>query len=135
MINKIKDIPDGTEVWVKMKRVESYHDGDMSIQFDVAGEEWDYIYLNDTNEVLTEEQMRERFSDKVPKQGDEIEVRTYGIGKEWIIKKASHTALITDDGKPYALGQWRFPPKKIQKTLAELEKELGYDEGTLEITN
>lgn len=74
-------------------------------------------------------------NDNIPKQGDEIEVRTYSTEKEWEIKTVSHTALITTDGKPYALGQWRYPPKKIQKTLAELEKELGYEEGTLEITN
>ena len=40
-----------------------------------------------------------------------------------------------DDDTFDVFDEWRFPPKKIQKTLAELEKELGYDEGTLEITN
>lgn len=92
MINKIKDIPYGTEVWVRMRREKNWYDKDEYIRFRVVGEDSDYAYLNDSNEVLTEEQMRERFS-----KG--------------------------------------FPPKKIQKTLAELEKELGYEEGTIEITN
>ena len=66
-------------------------------------------------------------NDGIPKQGDEIEVRTYSTEKEWEIKTVSHTALITTDGKPYALGQWRYPPKKTELTLAEVEERLGLD--------
>ena len=132
MINKIKDIPDGTGVWVKMYRNKHQYDSNRCIRF-VVDHGWQPLYLNDENEILTEEQMRERFSgnDNIPKQGDEIEVRTYSTEKEWEIKKVSHTALITTDGKPYALGQWRYPPKKVEMTLEEIEERLGLDAWSL----
>lgn len=101
---------------------------------------WCISWMDDEDTFYTLDDLKQLANDgmpndNIPKQGDEIEVRTYSTEKEWEIKTVSHTALITTDGKPYALGQWRYPPKKIQKTLAELEKELGYEEGTLEITN
>ena len=84
MINKIKDIPDGTGVWVKMYRNKHQYDSNRCIRF-VVGHGWQPLYLNDENEILTEEQMRERFSgnDNIPKQGDEIEVRTYSTENEF----------------------------------------------------
>ena len=54
-------------------------------------------------------------------------MRTYSTEKEWEIKTVSHTALITTDGKQYALGQWRYPQKKTELTLAEVEEKLGLD--------
>ena len=99
------------------------------------GDQWDYVYLGDNNEVLTEEQMRERFSTRMPKEWDEVEIFIEG---EWVKSKvlSSGIYVYTNRSEQNIMSStWRFPLKKIQKTLAELEKELGYEEGTLEITN
>lgn len=162
MINKIKNIPDGAEVWVKMRRHKGSFEHYAGTQFITWNRDCEYIYLNGYNEVLTEEQMRERFSgnDGLPKQWDEIEVtdkrfyeslkKAYHAGHAWqweinernyALSKKVHrecwdlwyTDFASYFKKTYP--EINYPSKKIKKTLAELEKELGYDEGTLEITN
>lgn len=80
MINKIKDIPEGTEVWVKMRREKWYSDNDVHLAFT----SWYCTrYLDDFDEIFTEEQMRERFSvnDGMPKQCEIVEVLD---GKKYI---------------------------------------------------
>ena len=39
MINKIKDIPNGTEVWVKMRRERGDYDDKRSLRFDIMGDQ------------------------------------------------------------------------------------------------
>ena len=135
MINKIKDIPDGTGVWVKMYRKKYQYDSKRCIRF-VVGHGWQPLYLNDENEILTEEQMRERFSgnDGLPKQGDIIHVRDY----EWYWDKRIFVSfykwkVVTDDefNSVNIWDEWRPSQKKTELTLAEVEEKLGLEKGSL----
>ncbi len=117
MINKIKDIPYGTEVWVKMKRVESRNDDHLSLRFDVVWEGWDYAYLDDENEVLTEEEMRERFSVNgwMPKQGEMIEVKhNYWdyIGGQKFVCLYKWKVIIERADAFFTYDEWRYPEKE-----------------------
>lgn len=127
--NKLSHLKEWEKIYLEVTREISTSDDSMGLMFC-----WTSSYttfVNDDDTFYTLEELKQLANDGMPKQGDEIEVRTYSTEKEWEIKTVSHTALITTDGKPYALGQWRYQPKKTELTLAEVEERLGLEKGSL----
>ena len=134
MIEKIKNIPDGKELWLKVKRTKSWYDNDKSIRFTALGKAWDYIYLNDYNLIFTEEELKALANDGMPKQGDLIHVRDY----EWYWDKRIFVSFykwkvvaVNEFDSVNIWDEWRFPPKKTELTLAEVEEKLGLDAWSL----
>ena len=96
------------------------------------------MWMDDDDTFYTLDDLKQLANDGMPKQGEIIEVRDY----EWYWDKRIFVSFykwkvvaVNEFDSVNIWDEWRFQPKKIQKTLAELEKELGYEEGTLEITN
>ena len=159
-INKLSHLKEWEKIYLEVEKVTTRWDDEKSMCFESNSS--NSIWVNDDDIFYTIEDLKKLANDGMPKQGelefwDEVEISldwekwysrddtTYQftfiskVKDKYIISKANN---VIDKFEKELYTDWirfykycRKHTKKIQKTLAELEKELGYEEGTLEITN
>ena len=134
--NKLSHLKEWEKIYFPIERKLNNQDDEISLCF--QSELWEQYWFNNNDTFYTLEDLRQLTNDGMPKQGEMIDVRHNDwdyISWQKFVCLYEWRVIIERAWWLYRYDEWRFPPKKIQKTLAELEKELGYDEGTLEITN
>lgn len=130
------NIHEWTTVYIPAVRKHNVIDGENIVCF--TNDMWD-ILLND-DQFLTEEELKAKFNEWLPKQGDMIEVRHDEWDYEWEWDKRIFVSfykwkVIVDDGDGDLeyWGTWRIPKQKTELTLAEVEERLGLDAWSLVI--
>lgn len=139
--NKLSHLKEWEKIYIPLERILHLRDDTDWLCFHDVN--WCISWVDDDDTFYTLDDLKQLANDGMPKQGDKVEVRYIGWDDDsWACEPNYFVCLYKNqvvverkDWNILRYDQWRYPQKKIQKTLAELEKELGYEEGTLEITN
>jgi len=130
------NIPDGTTVYIPVVRVKYDNDNKDSVAFRNSR---GYIQFMNDDQFLTEEELKAKFnewsSEKLPKQGEMIEVRWTGVlgWSRYKLIAFYEWKVITEYwiDNPVSWDEWRPLPKKTELTLAEVEEKLWLEKGSL----
>ena len=129
--NKLSHLKDWEKIYLEVTRDYGICDDKDSVRFKSNS---DSSYLDDNDTFYTLEELKQLANDGMPKQGDEVYIKTVGSD---IWRKAKFIAfyewkMVVDIGWLIWTTIWSTtPPKKTELTLAEVEERLGLDAWSL----
>ena len=131
-INKLSHLKDWEKIYLEVTRkINKYYDDDDSLFFESKEDD---VCVSDDDTFYTLEELKQLANDGMPKQGDEIEV-----ADGWYHWCTNYTFICMYGKKVLAIknwefetwDKWRYPEKKTELTLAEVEERLGLDAWSL----
>ena len=132
--NKLSHLKDWEKIYLEVTREKSIRDDDNSLCF---GSNCNYsIWANDNDTFYTLDDLKKLANDGMPKQGEMIEV----LHSDWVYSTTLHefvafykwcVVVVSPQYWITRYDWWRFPRKKVQLTLAEVEERLGLDAWSL----
>ena len=131
-INKLSHLKDWEKIYLEVTRELSTSDDDSGLMFRATSSYSTFVDDNDT--FYTLDDLKKLANDGMPKQGDEIEV-----ADGWYHWCTNYTFICMYGKKVLAIknwefetwDKWRYPEKKTELTLAEVEERLGLDAWSL----
>ena len=131
-MTKWLSLEEGTTVYIPVVRVKYDNDNKDSVAFRNSR---GYIQFMNDDQFLTEEELKAKFNEWLPKQGEMIEVRWTGVlgWSRYKLIAFYEWKVITEYwiDNPVSWDEWRPLPKKTELTLAEVEEKLGIEKGSL----
>ena len=134
-MTKWLSLEEGTTVYIPAVREKTDNDDGFSVTFRLQGGR---IFCIKDDDFLTEEELKAKFnewsSEKLPNQGEMIDVRDKGSHwcNDWkFVCMYKRLVLTIKDWEFGTWDEWRYPPQKIELTLAEVEEKLGIEKGSL----
>ena len=136
-INKLSHLKEWEKIYLEFTRkINEYYDDDASLFFESKEDE---VCVSDEDTFYFPDDLKQLANDGMPKQGDMIEARyktECGVLSNWFLVKfvCSYEWGILVDIWSKILRQydeWRYPLKKTELTLAEVEERLGLDAWSL----
>ena len=130
--NKLSHLKDWEKIYLEVTRkINKYYDDDDSLFFESKEDD---VCVSDDDTFYTLEELKQLANDGMPKQGDEIEV-----ADGWYHWCTNYTFICMYGKKVLAIknwefetwDKWRYPEKKTELTLAEVEERLGLDAWSL----
>ena len=123
---------DWEKIYLEVTRELSTSDDDSGLMFRATSSYSTFVDDNDT--FYTLDDLKKLANDGMPKQGDEIEV-----ADGWYHWCTNYTFICMYGKKVLAIknwefetwDKWRYPEKKTELTLAEVEERLGLDAWSL----
>lgn len=92
------------------------------------------VWVNDDDTFYFTDELKALANDGMPKQGEMIEVRHNDwdyISWQKFVCLYEWRVIIERAWWLFRYDEWRYPPKKTELTLAEVEERLGLDAGSL----
>ena len=134
--NRLSHLKEWEKIYLEVTRDYGICDDKDSVRFKSNS---DSSYLDDNDTFYTLEELKTLANDGMPKQGEMIEARyktECGVLSNWFLVKfvCSYEWGILVDIWSKILRQydeWRYPLKKTELTLAEVEERLGLDAWSL----
>ena len=129
--NKLSHLKEWEKIYLEVTREKSIRDDDNSLCF---GSNCNYsIWANDNDTFYTLDDLKKLTNDGMPKQGDEVYIKTVGSD---IWRKAKFIAfyewkMVVDIYWLIWTTIWKLQPQKTELTLAEIEEKLGIEKGSL----
>lgn len=129
-INKLSHLKQWAKIYLEVTRELSTSDDDSGLMFRATSSYSTFVDDNDT--FYTFEELKQLANDGMPKQGDEIEV-----ADGWYNWCTNYTFICMYGKKVLAIKNWEFETwdkwryPKTELTLAEVEKKLGIEKGSL----
>ena len=136
-INKLSHLKEWEKIYLEVEKVTTKWDDEKSMCFESNSS--NSIWVNDDDTFYFPDDLKKLANDGMPKQGDMIEARyktECGVLSNWFLVKfvCSYEWGILVDIWSKILRQydeWRYPLKKTELTLAEVEERLGLDAWSL----
>jgi hypothetical protein len=124
-------IPEGTTVYIPAVRVKYDNDNNDTVAFmNSRG----YVQFMKDEHFLTEEELKAKFNEWLPKQGDIIEwsnERWVWVKERFITYYKGKFITVDDNGYYRGWNDCRIP--KTELTLEQVEEKLGMEKGSLNI--
>lgn len=129
-MTKWLSLEEGTTVYIPAVREKWKQDNEHSVFFRYAN-----TFYRMDDQFLTEEELKAKFNEWLPKQGEMIEVRWTGVlgWSRYKLIAFYEWKVITEYwiDNPVSWDEWRPLPKKTELTLAEVEEKLWLEKGSL----
>ena len=128
---RLSHLTEWEKIYLEVTREKSIRDDDNSLCF---GSNCNYsIWASDNDTFYTLDDLKTLANDGMPKQGDEVYIKTVGSD---IWRKAKLIAfydwkIVVDVGWLLWTTIWKLQPQKTELTLAEVEEKLGIEKGSL----
>ena len=130
--NKLSHLKDWEKIYLEVTRELSTSDDDSGLMFRATSSYSTFVDDDDT--FYTLDDLKKLANDGMPKQGDEIEV-----ADGWYHWCTNYTFICMYGKKVLAIknwefetwDKWRYPEKKTELTLAEVEERLWLDAWSL----
>ena len=132
-INKLSHLKEWEKIYLEVTRDYGICDDKDSVRFKSNS---DSSYLDDNDTFYTLEELKQLANDGMPKQGEMIEI----LHSDWVYSTTLHefvafykwcVVVVSPQYWITRYDWWRFPRKKVQLTLAEVESKLGIEKGSL----
>ena len=131
-INKLSHLKEWDKIYVPLERIVHLRDDTDWLCFHDVN--WCTYWVTDEDTFYTLDELKQLANDGVPKQGDEIDVRHNDwdyISWQKFVCLYEWRVIIERAWWLFRYDEWRFPRKKTELTLAEVEKKLGLEKGSL----
>ena len=131
-INKLSHLKEWEKIYLEVTREISTSDDSMGLMF--CWTSGYTTFVNDEDTFYTLDELKQLANDGVPKQGDEIDVRHNDwdyISWQKFVCLYEWRVIIERAWWLFRYDEWRYQPKKTELTLAEVEKRLGLEKGSL----
>lgn len=131
--NKLSHLKEWDKIYLEVTRDYGICDDKDSVRFKSNS---DSSYLDDNDTFYTLEELKQLANDGMPKQGEMIEI----LHSDWVYSTTLHefvafykwcVVVVSPQYWITRYDWWRFPRKKTELTLAEVEKKLGIEKGSL----
>jgi len=136
---RLEHLKEWEKIYLEVTRASFYND-DKKNYISFESPNMYSVSVNDKDTFYTLEELKQLANDGMPKQGEMIEAR-YKTWVEWKYIKWKFICMygwfvLVDDNDLdapdiYCYDEWRYPPKKTELTLAEVEEKLGIENGSL----
>ena len=135
--NRLSHLKEWEKIYLEVEKVTTKWDDEKSMCFESNSS--NSIWVNDDDTFYFPDDLKKLANDGMPKQGEMIEARyktECGVLSNWFLVKfvCSYEWGILVDIWSKILRQydeWRYPLKKTELTLAEVEERLGLDAWSL----
>ena len=130
--NKLSHLKEWDKIYVPLERIVHLRDDTDWLCFHDVN--WCTYWVTDEDTFYTLDELKQLANDGVPKQGDEIDVRHNDwdyISWQKFVCLYEWRVIIERAWWLFRYDEWRFPRKKTELTLAEVEEKLGLDAGSL----
>ena len=130
--NKLSHLKEWEKIYIPMERIVHLRDDTDWLCFHDVN--WCTYWVTDEDTFYTLDELKQLANDGVPKQGDEIDVRHNDwdyISWQKFVCLYEWRVIIERAWWLFRYDEWRYPPKKTELTLAEVEKKLGLEKGSL----
>ena len=129
--NRLSHLKEWEKIYLEVTRDYGICDDKDSVRFKSNS---DSSYLDDNDTFYTLDELKQLANDGMPKQGEMIEV-----ADGWYHWCTNYTFICMYGKKVLAIknwefetwDKWRFPKQKTELTLAEVERKLGIEKGSL----
>lgn len=131
--NRLSHLKEWEKIYLEVTRDYGICDDKDSVRFKSNS---DSSYLDDNDTFYTLEELKQLANDGMPKQGEMIEI----LHSDWVYSTTLHefvafykwcVVVVSPQYWITRYDWWRFPRKKTELTLAEVEKKLGIEKGSL----
>lgn len=131
--NRLSHLKEWEKIYLEVTRDYGICDDKDSVRFKSNS---DSSYLDDNDTFYTLEELKQLANDGMPKQGEMIEI----LHSDWVYSTTLHefvafykwcVVVVSPQYWITRYDWWRFPRKKTELTLAEVEKRLGLDAWSL----
>ena len=133
-INKLSHLKDWEKIYLEVTRELSTSDDDSGLMFRATSSYSTFVDDDDT--FYTLDDLKKLTNDGMPKQGEMIEI----LHSDWVYSTTLHefvafykwcVVVVSPQYWITRYDWWRFPRKKVQLTLAEVEERLRLDAWSL----
>lgn len=131
--NRLSHLKEWEKIYLEVTRDYGICDDKDSVRFKSNS---DSSYLDDNDTFYTLEELKQLANDGMPKQGEMIEI----LHSDWVYSTTLHefvafykwcVVVVSPQYWITRYDWWRFPRKKTELTLAEVEEKLGIEKGSL----
>ena len=130
--NKLSHLKEWDKIYVPLERIVHLRDDTDWLCFHDVN--WCTYWVTDEDTFYTLDELKQLANDGVPKQGDEIDVRHNDwdyISWQKFVCLYEWRVIIERAWWLFRYDEWRYQPQKTELTLAEVEKKLGLEKGSL----
>ena len=131
--NRLSHLKEWEKIYLEVTRDYGICDDKDSVRFKSNS---DSSYLDDNDTFYTLEELKQLANDGMPKQGEMIEI----LHSDWVYSTTLHefvafykwcVVVVSPQYWITRYDWWRFPRKKTEFTLAEVEEKLWLEKGSL----
>ena len=132
--NKLSHLKEWEKIYLEVEKVTTEYDDEHSMCFESNCA--NSIWVNDEDTFYFPDDLKQLANDGMPKQGEMIEI----LHSDWVYSTTLHefvsfykwcVVVVSPQYWITRYDWWRFPRKKTELTLAEIEERLGLDKGSL----
>ncbi len=130
--NRLSHLKEWEKIYLEVERTISNYDDDVSLEFSTKSES---IEVSDEDTFYTLDELKQLANDGMPKQGETVQVKFPG-SDDWtdaiFVSMFKWKAVVAlNAGWFIHTFLFRSKPQKTELTLAEVEKKLGIEKGSL----